>query len=307
MTKLGAHQMGDFGIDSMNRGLRRHLTKAQAITRRLSANLRHFDFLRSSVSHFTLLITSLFLIMFFGLLWTTFKSDYHTALRHAEETTQSVGTLTEAHLDSLFGGTASLLELIDRASQTMTTGELVSLAREAEASSDNIHRILVTGPMGRPLDAASPSLSPSETLALNAATAANWSQRDGAAQAVFPSSTSLDGYFSLTQRLEPTGGAERFAIALVSQQAANAFLSSSILTTLPGRAGTVSLVAPDGKIFSVHPRERSSRQIIALEDVITRSGSNGATLDYIDLSEGSFLFARRATEYGTDIMGKSVV
>lgn len=311
MTKLSAHQMGDLGIDSLNRGPGHHLSKAlakmQAMAGRLPGNLRHFDFLRSSVSHFTLLITSLFLIMFFGLLWTKFKSDYYVALRHAEETTQSAGTLARANLNTLFGGTASLLELIDRSSQAMPTRELATLADQAAASSANIHRILIVDPMGRLLNAGTAPLSPAETRALNAATTSNWAQRKAPAHAVFPSlldpaSSGQDAYFSLSTKLTGTDGAERFAIALISRQAVNAFLTSSALTSLPGRTGTVSLVTSEGKIHSVYPQTLSGSQIIALEDVIARSKPGSETLNYIDLSSGSFLFARRATGYGADIV-----
>lgn len=298
MTKLGAHQMSDFGISSLDRGL----ASAQAVARILPRGLRHFDFLRSSVSHFTLLITTLFLVVFFGLLWTKFKSDYQLTLRHAEETTQSVRALASAHLDNLFGGTASSLKLIEQASQTMSTDALLLLAAEAEATNPNIHRLVIAGSMGRPVDGNPLRLTPAETRALGAATAGIGTRRKDGAIAVFPSSAGPQAFFSISQRLADNGQGERFAIALISRKAAASFLAAANMAPLLGQAGTVSLVAADGKIHAIHPERRSANQIIAVEEAITRLKSSDEALQYIDLSRGTFLLARSATGYGANLI-----
>lgn len=330
MTKLGTQQMGDFSIeprDSMRldqQGAGEEAAgwkKTRALTDKLPRALGKFDFLQSSVSRFILLLTLLFLVVLFAFLTIKMKSDYDLALDHTEEATQSISTLTGSHLDVLLNSTTSILELIDQAAAPLSTSGLLALADQAAASNDNIHRILIVDSVGSLIDPDPATLSLPETRALNAATTGTWGGPGQTSQAIFPSAAlpgAKDSYFTLTRKLENTvtGDEERFAIALISTGVIDAFLANSNLTSLLGEAGTVSLVSRDGKIHAVHPRTRSNNQIIAVEDAISQlqlagqsnaaqsnSGKSGASrLDYIHLSAGSFLLARHATGYGTDLL-----
>lgn len=335
MTKLGTQQMGDFSIEpleparldeqgAVGAGVKAvGWTRTRALSQKLPQVLGKFDFLQSSVSRFTILLTLLFLVVLFSFLTIKMKSDYDLALDHAEEATQSIGTLTGSHLDALLSSTTSILELIDQAAASLSTPGLLALADHAATSNDTIHRILIVDAIGNLITPESAALTLSETRALNAATTGTWSQArlaNQTGQAVFPSAASLPGsegsYFTLSRKLENAatideGHEERFAIALISTRVVDTFLANSNLTSLLGEAGTVSLVSSDGKIHAVHPQTRSSSQIIAVEEVITHLRApglrlpgklNDARLDYIDLSAGSFLLARHATRYGTDLL-----
>lgn len=327
MTKLGTQQMSDFSIDQPGTGRLDEQgaggagietagwTKTRALSEKLPRALGKFDFLQSSVSRFILLLTLLFLVVLFAFLTIKMKSDYDLALDHSEEATQSISTLTGSHLDVVLNSTTSVLALIDQAAMSLSDPGLLALADHAAISNDNIHRILIVDAVGSLIEPAPAALTLPETTALNAATTGTWSKAGQTSQAVFPSAASLPGpgasYFTLTRKLENAAFAneayeDRFAIALISTRVIDAFLESSNLTSLLGHGGTVSLVAPDGKIHAVHPQRRSNSQTIAVEDAITRAKPLGkpdaAKLSYIDLSAGSFLLARHTTGYGADLL-----
>jgi two-component system cell cycle sensor histidine kinase PleC len=335
MTKFGAQQMGDFGIDPLDRTLparqvgtsdgeeTARWAKARVLAEGLPRALGKFDFLQSSASRYTLLLTALFLVILSTFLVIKVRTDFDLALDHIEETTQSISTLTGSHLDTLLESTSSLLGLIDEASVALSTPGLLALSDGVSASGNNLHRVLIVDAHGTLIDPYASPLSLAEAAALSAALSAAMAGVQNPIKAkdrvVFPPSSGVPvsgkSYFSLSHELKNTGTGQKsasrlFAVALISTAVIDDYLIRSRLTSLLGRAGTVSLLSSAGKIHAVHPQKRSADQIMAIEEAISQlrltapaSGETSATsLDYLELSGGDFLLARRTAAHGADLI-----
>jgi two-component system, cell cycle sensor histidine kinase PleC len=299
MAKLSAQELGDIGLDALERGTAR----ARAVALGIPGKISDLGFIRTSVSYFTFLITSLFLLTFFGLLTAKLYSDYNAALSRSELTTNSIAVQNAAHIDTIFQTTSATLGLLNDAAKSVSSPQLQALAHKAEMASAFVHRIIIVDQYGNVVDGTGTGLSTSEAQALNLAATSNWGRFAENVRAIFPSSNNPDGYFTISQPLAYYGDGERFAVALLSGLQMREYLATNGFAPLLGRLGTASLIAPNGQVHSLHPARQSPRQQSTLERAIAGLKNQGAQeIGYLDLPGDDLLFARRQVAFEADLV-----
>ncbi len=257
----------------------------------------NWDFLGSNITRFTLFITTLFLLSFFGLLGTKLYSDYKDDIYLGENQVDGVATLMARETQTTLKGIEGTLELIDKSAIWMNTASLMSFVDQAEQANPAIHRILIADRFGNILNYRGRGLNISETRAFNIALAAHWRNPSKVPLYTGPSRLSGRGFFSFAKGLPvAANGKDQVAIALVDQAVLAEGLAGTGVNAAVGSRGFISLRHQDGNVSAVYPAYRNVQQRLLYEDVLEALPSGDVGQDnngYLDARSTRIFYSRQ--------------
>jgi len=310
MAKLSIGKIGVAGAQLARPSLARlknallwvQLHSVKLLRGQLLRGLR-LDFIGSSITRFTFLITTLFLMSFFGLLVVKLMRDYDDALFTTAVEADSLAAVISHQVDVSFDSVVAGLNVIDQTAGQLRSSELNDLVAMVEQSNSTFHRILLADRFGNVVNS-NTALSTTENRAFKLALADVWQHPGNDVVYAAPTTKTQGGFFSFSKTLAPNAdGQPLVAVALVGQRELGQYLEKSSINGLLHASGIIALRDGAGRTSRLYPAYSTDEQNTLGQstfEALDRSAQGGAIQQwgYLPSDNDDVLFAHRAIQEG---------